>query len=42
MSLVPLLPHPIRAARGLLKRGKGLTGALLSERAAERKHEAGR
>jgi AbrB family looped-hinge helix DNA binding protein len=42
MSLVPLLPHPIRAAQGLLKRGKGLTGALLSERTAERKHEASR
>lgn len=42
MSLVPLLQHPVREAQGLLKRGKGLTRALLSERAAERKRETGR
>ena len=42
LSLVPLLPHPVREAQGLLKGGKRLTGVLLSERAAERKREAGR
>lgn len=40
LSLVPLLQHPVREAQGLLKRGKGLTQALLSERDAERKREA--
>jgi AbrB family looped-hinge helix DNA binding protein len=40
MSLVPLLQHPVREAQGLLKRGKGLAGALLVERAKERKREA--
>ena len=42
MSLVPLLQHPVRDAQGLLKRGRGLTKALLSERVAERRREAGR
>jgi len=40
MSLVPLLQNPVREAQGLLRRSKGLTGALLSERTAERKREA--
>lgn len=40
LSLVPLLKHPVREAQGLLKRGKRLTGALLSERAKERQREA--
>ena len=39
LSLVPLLQHPIREAQGLLKKGMGLTHALLVERAAERKRE---
>ena len=39
MSLVPLTQHPVRDAQGLLKRGRGLTKGLLSERTAERKRE---
>lgn len=42
MSLVPLLKNPAKEAQGLLKHGKGLTGALLSERAKDRKREARR
>jgi hypothetical protein len=39
LSLVPLLQHPLKDAQGLLKRGRGLTRALLAERTAERKRE---
>lgn len=40
MSLVPLLQDPVSEAQGMLKRGKGLAGALLAERIKERKREA--
>lgn len=40
LSLIPLLSDPVGDAQGLLKAHKGLTGALLSARKMERKHEA--
>ena len=42
MSLVPVLASPLSDAQGLLKRRRPLTGALLKERARERKREAAR
>ena len=39
MSLVPVLARPLRDAQGLLKGRKSLTGALLQERARERRRE---
>jgi len=42
MSLVPVLARPLRDAQGLLKGPRSLTGALLRERARERKREAAR
>jgi AbrB family looped-hinge helix DNA binding protein len=42
MSLVPVLANPLRDAQGLLKGRRPLTGALLRERARERKREAAR
>jgi len=40
MSLVPVLSNPIRDAQGLINGRRSLTGALLQERARERKREA--
>ena len=42
MSLVPVFAAPLRDAQGLLKGQRSLTGALLRERARERKREAAR